>query len=349
MTQRSFPLNAWYVAAWNYEVKKGAMLARTICEKPLVFYRKADGTAVVMDDACWHRLAPLSKGRLAGDNVVCPYHGLVYEPGGRCVHMPSQETINPSAAVRTYPLVERHRYLWIWMGDPALADVDLVPDLHWNDDPEWTGDGTLIELKANYLLGIDNLMDLTHETFVHDGSIGNDAVAEAPFSVTHGERSAQVTRWILNQDPPPFWGAQLGVPGPVDRWQIINFLAPSSVALDVGVAVAGTGAPEGDRSQGVNGYIVNSITPATETTSHYFWSANRNFKLGDMSLTTAWRNAVAGIFKQDEDILELQQEAIARNPDKEFYDLNIDAGGMWARRKVNEMIDAETAGLRRVG
>lgn len=349
MTQRSFPLNAWYVAAWNYEVKKGAMLARTICEKPLVFYRKADGTAVVMDDACWHRLAPLSKGRLAGDNVVCPYHGLVYEPGGRCVHMPSQETINPSAAVRTYPLVERHRYLWIWMGDPALADVDLVPDLHWNDDPEWTGDGTLIELKANYLLGIDNLMDLTHETFVHDGSIGNDAVAEAPFSVTHGERSAQVTRWILNQDPPPFWGTQLGVPGPVDRWQIINFLAPSSVALDVGVAVAGTGAPEGDRSQGVNGYIVNSITPATETTSHYFWSANRNFKLGDMSLTTAWRNAVAGIFKQDEDILELQQEAIARNPDKEFYDLNIDAGGMWARRKVNEMIDAETAGLRRVG
>jgi vanillate O-demethylase monooxygenase subunit len=334
MTQRSFPLNAWYVAAWNYEVKKGAMLARTICEKPLVFYRKADGTAVVMDDACWHRLAPLSKGRLAGDNVVCPYHGLVYEPGGRCVHMPSQETINPSAAVRTYPLVERHRYLWIWMGDPALADVDLVPDLHWNDDPEWTGDGTLIELKANYLLGIDNLMDLTHETFVHDGSIGNDAVAEAPFSVTHGERSAQVTRWILNQDPPPFWGAQLGVPGPVDRWQIINFLAPSSVALDVGVAVAGTGAPEGDRSQGVNGYIVNSITPATETTSHYFWSANRNFKLGDMSLTTAWRNSVAGIFKQDEDILELQQEAIARNPDKEFYDLNI---------------DAETAGLRRVG
>lgn len=347
MDARNYPLNAWYVAAWDHEVKKGALLPRTICDRPVALYRKRDGRPVGIDDACWHRLAPLSKGRLQGDNVVCPYHGLVFEPGGRCVHMPSQETINPSACVRSYPLVERHRYIWIWMGDPALADPGEVPDLHWNDHPEWTGDGYMIPLKANYLLAVDNLMDLTHETFIHAGSIGNEAVAEAPFAVNHGPQRVTVTRWMKEIEPPSFWAAQLGRPGLVDRWQIIHFTAPSTIAIDVGVAVAGTGAPDGDRSQGVNGYVINSITPSTETSSFYFWSICRNYRLLDMRLTTEWREAVRGIFAQDEEILEFQQRAIERNPDKIFYDLNIDAGGMWARRKVATMIDTERGGLRR--
>lgn len=349
MTDRSYPLNAWYAVSWDHELAKARMLARTICAKPLLFYRKRDGMAVAMDDACWHRLAPLSKGHVVGDNVVCPYHGLVYEPGGRCVHMPSQETINPAACVRTYPLVERHRLAWVWMGDPVAADPALIPDLHWNDDPNWTGDGRTLHLKANYLLAVDNLMDLTHETFVHAGSIGNDAVAEAPFQVNHGPGHAQVTRWILNQDPPGFWGDQLGKPGPVDRWQIIRFTAPSTVSLDVGVAPAGSGATEGDRSEGVNGQITFAITPESETTTHYFWSANRNFRIDSVSLTTIWRDGVGKIFAQDEDILEAQQRAIDANPDKVFYDLNIDAGGAWARRKVDEMLARERGGLRSVG
>lgn len=341
MTERSYPLNAWYVAAWDHETKQGSMTTRTICDKPIILYRKKDGTPVAMDDACWHRLLPLSKGRLDGDNVVCGYHGVVFEPGGRCVHMPSQETINPSACVQTYPLVERHRYIWIWMGDPALANPDKVPDLHWNQDPEWTGDGYMIELKANYKLAIDNLMDLTHETFVHAGSIGNAAVAEAPFQVSHKDDRVTVTRWMENIEPPGFFAAQMGSTDPVDRWQIIQFQLPSTIAIDVGVATAGTGAPQGDRSQGVNGYVLNSITPSTETTSYYFWSICRNYQLDNMRLTTEWREAVSGIFAQDEEILEYQQKAIERNPDKVFYDLNIDAGAMWARRKIDQMIAQE--------
>ena len=342
MTDRSYPLNAWYVIAWNHEVKRASMVARTICDKPIVTYRKQDGTPVALDDACWHRLVPLAMGHLKGDNVVCGYHGLVYEPGGRCIHMPSQDTINPSASVRSYPVVERHRFVWIWMGDPALANHDLVPDLHWNDDPDWTGDGVMMEVNANFRLVVDNLMDLTHETFVHSGSIGNDAVAEAPFSVEHSGDGATVTRWMHDIVPPPFWASQLGKPGNVDRWQIIRFQGPSTVAIDVGVAVAGTGAPDGDRSQGVNGYILNSITPSTETKSYYFWSVCRNYRIKDVSLTTQWREATKMIFGQDEAILNAQQEAIDRNPDKVFYDLNIDVGAMWARRKIDQMIERES-------
>ncbi|MAT99834.1 MAG: Rieske (2Fe-2S) protein [Anaerolineaceae bacterium] len=338
--EQSFPLNAWYAVAWDVELKR-ALLPRTICSRPLVLYRKADGTAVALEDACWHRLLPLSKGWLNGDDVTCGYHGLVFNADGRCVFMPSQETINPSACVRSYPIVEKHRFVWVWLGDPALADPAKVPDLHWNDDPEWAGDGQLIYLKCDYRLVVDNLMDLTHETFVHAGSIGNQAVAEAPFDVTHTENHATVTRWMLNIDPPPFWAAQLGKPGKVDRWQIIHFEPPCTIAIDVGVAPAGTGAPEGNRSQGVNGFVLNTITPETETSCHYFWAFCRNYRLKDQRATTELREGVARIFQQDEDVLEAQQRAMVANPGREFYNLNIDAGAIWARRLIDNMLAEE--------
>jgi vanillate O-demethylase monooxygenase subunit len=340
MDAPAYPLNAWYAAAWDVEVKR-SLLARTICDRRLVLYRTQYGKPVALADACWHRLVPLSRGHLRGDEVVCAYHGLVFDPNGRCTHMPSQETINPSACVRAYPVAEKHRFVWIWPGDPALADPAKIPDLHWNLDPGWTGDGRLIHAKCDYRLVIDNLMDLTHETFVHGSSIGNAAVAETPFDVTHGERTATVTRWMEDIEPPPFWRAQLGKPGNVDRWQIIRFEAPATVVIDVGVAVAGTGAPQGDRSQGVEGRVLNTITPETGGTCHYFWAFARNYRRDEQALTTQICDGVASIFREDEIVLEAQQIAIAENPDKIFYNINIDAGSMWARRLIDKMIAAE--------
>ena len=336
----TFPRNAWYAVAWDVEVTH-ELFPRTICNEPLVMYRRNDGQVIVLQDACWHRLLPLSKGWLNGDQVVCGYHGLRFNSEGRCTHMPSQDTINPAANVKSYPVVEKHRYIWVWMGDPALADESKVPDLHWNDDPNWEGDGKMIHVNCNYRLVVDNLMDLTHETFVHAGSIGDDAVAEAPFEVTHTEDTATVTRWMIDIDPPPFWKAQLGRPGRVDRWQIIHFEAPATIAIDVGVALHNTGAPQGDRSQGVNGYVLNTITPETDTTCHYFWSFCRNYDLGNQRHTHELREGVSRIFAQDEDILEAQQKAIDDNPGREFYNLNIDGGAMWARRITDDMVARE--------
>ncbi len=130
------PLNAWYAAAWDHEVNSMGLLARTIASTPMALYRTSDGRPVALADACWHRLAPLSMGRLVGnDEVQCPYHGLRFNSAGRCTHMPAQETINPSAMVPSYPAVERHRYVWVWLGDATQADADLIPDMHQMDDP----------------------------------------------------------------------------------------------------------------------------------------------------------------------------------------------------------------------
>jgi vanillate O-demethylase monooxygenase subunit len=335
-----FPLNAWYVAAWDVEVRR-ELLPRTICNKHLVLYRRRDGVPVALEDACWHRLLPLSRGRIIEDEVICGYHGLRYDHDGRCTFMPSQATINPSACVRSFPTIQKHRFVWIWPGDPAMADPALVPDLHWNHDPDWAGDGGTIYVKCNYKLVVDNLMDLTHETFVHGGSIGQAAVAEVPFVTRHGEKIVEVTRWMRDVEPAAFWAAQLGKPGTVDRWQIIRFEAPCTIDIDVGVAPAGSGAPEGDRSQGISGRVLNTITPETDRTCHYFWAFARDYKLKDQALTTETRNAVAGIFHEDEIILEAQQKAIEEHPNKIFYNINIDSGAVWARRVIDRMIELE--------
>ncbi|MBB3134471.1 vanillate O-demethylase monooxygenase subunit [Rhizobium pisi] len=342
MKRPTFPLNAWYAAAYDVELKR-ALLPRTICNKPIVLYRKENGTPAALADACWHRLVPLSFGRLDGDNVVCGYHGLEYDETGRCVYMPSQDTINPSACVKSYPVAEKHRFVWIWPGEPALADPALIPDMHWNDDPDWAADGKLIEVKCDYRLVVDNLMDLTHETFVHGSSIGDRAVAESPFEANHSDRFAYVTRWMHDIDPPPFWRKQYGKPGKVDRWQIIRFEAPCTVTIDVGVAAAGTGAQQGDRSQGVNGYVLNTITPSTDNTCLYFWAFARNYDLHNQARTHELREGVAAVFGEDEAVLQAQQIAIEANPDHQFYNLNIDAGTMWARKLIDRMIDRETS------
>jgi vanillate O-demethylase monooxygenase subunit len=342
----TFPSNAWYAAAYDVEAGRH-LLGRTVAGRKMVIYRRADGSAVALEDACWHRLLPLSLGRLEGDEVVCGYHGLVFNGDGVCTHMPSQETLNPSACVHAFPIVERHRFLWVWPGDPALADPATIPDLHWMNAEGWAGDGKVIHVKCDYRLVIDNLMDLTHETFVHGSSIGNRAVAEAPFVATHGDRTATVTRWMEGIEPPPFWAGQIrharGYVGKVDRWQIIRFEAPCTVAIDVGVAEAGTGAPQGDRSRGVNGYVINTITPETETTCHYFWAFARNYALGEQRLTHELREGVARIFREDEVVLEAQQRSIDENPGRRFNNLNIDSGALWSRRLIERMIERETA------
>jgi phenylpropionate dioxygenase-like ring-hydroxylating dioxygenase large terminal subunit len=340
-----WPKNCWYAAAYDVELKR-ELVGRRIGGHSLVLYRREDGAPVALENACWHRLMPLSEGKIEGDNVACGYHGLVYNSEGRCVFMPSQKTINPAARVRSYPVAEKHRFVWVWTGDPALADPDKIPDLHWNDDPDWAGDGKLIHLDCGYKLIVDNLMDLTHETFVHGASIGQRSITEVPFEVTHGPDSATVTRWMRDVDPPPFWKMQLewklgGPAGKVDRWQIIHFEAPSTIAIDVGVAPVGTGAPEGDRSAGVNGFVLNTMTPETERSCHYFWAFVRNYNLGDQRITTLIREGVSGVFGEDEEVLAAQQEGVDDHPDKQFYNLNIDGGAMWARRLIDKMLADE--------
>ena len=338
------PQNGWYAAAWDREVGRTPTAVR-VNGTPLVLYRTEDGRAVALADACWHRLAPLSMGKLVGrDGIRCPYHGIVYDSAGRCTSMPAQEVLNPSATVPSYPVVERHRFVWVWLGDPYLAKADEVPDMHQMD--EWAGDGETIALQCNFQLVLDNLMDLTHEEFLHTSSIGGENISTSEFDVVHDGNSVTLSRWMIDIPPVPFMAAQMrnkfpGFDGNVDRWQIIHYRYPSTICIDVGVAKTGTGAPQGDRSQGINGYVMNTITPETDTTCRYHWAWMRNYLMNSQLLTTQIRDGIRHVFTEDTAMLQAQQKAIDANPDYEFYNLNIDAGGMWIRRLLTRQLEAE--------
>ena len=335
-----FLRNCWYVTAWDHEVGRD-MMARTICDEPVVLYRREDGAPVALADRCVHRRTPLSLGKLIGDRVRCPYHGLEYDPTGQCVRIPGQTAIPPGAEVKRYPVIERYHWIWIWLGNPALADPALITDFHWTDDHDWRAKGERLDLEGNYLLLVDNLLDLSHLTFIHATTLGTDAIAETPMKAERGERMVRVTRWIMDSPAPPFFAKAGGFTGNIDRWQIIEFTPPSFVRLDVGGALAGTGAREGDRSQGITMRNLNAITPETETTTHYFWAQAHDFGIDDPKMTELLFQNVHTAFLEDLEIIKAQQETIDTDPGAPTIDVSADGGGIQARRMVERLIDAE--------
>jgi phenylpropionate dioxygenase-like ring-hydroxylating dioxygenase large terminal subunit len=340
-----FMQNAWYAAAWDREVGR-TPLARRICDKPLVLYRRADGAPVALEDMCCHRMLPLSHGKLDGDRLVCGYHGLTFDSTGACVAVPSQDTVPPAARVRAYPLVERHRFVWVWIGDAALADPDLVPDLHWNDDPAWAGDGELIHADCDYRLLIDNLLDLTHETYVHASSIGDARLPSSPVVFSGEGDGATVSRWIFDHPPAPFYRnilARRGYTGNCDRWQIVSFVAPCNVVVDAGVAEVGSGAERGDRSTAIDTRIINCLTPSAPGKCLYFWSHVRSFAIDDEQLTRTLVAAGAKIFAEDKIVVEAQQRRMDEFPDNKMLNINLDVASVRVRR----MIEAGAAGVKR--
>src|SRR3954467_6014985 len=145
-----FIKNTWYVAAWDKEVTTEGMFARTIIGVPVLMYRTSGGQLVALEDRCCPRGAPLSKGKREGDCVRCMYHGLKFDATGQCIEAPAQPRIPPKAKVRTFPVVQQHRWIWIWMGDPAKADPELIPQTPWLDHPDWRGLDGYIHYDVNY-------------------------------------------------------------------------------------------------------------------------------------------------------------------------------------------------------
>ena len=342
-----FLRNCWYVAAWDTEVRRLELMRRLLLEQPIVLYRASDGRPVALEDRCAHRHAQLSMGRLKGDNIECRYHGLTFDPSGACVHIPWQETIPPAARVRSYPLVERYHWIWIWMGDPALADPEAIEDFHWMDDPGWRWKGETLRVNGNYMLIIENLCDLAHLPYLHKTSLGGTAIPtnEIPVKTEREGNRVRVERWVLDTPSPPYFRLLAGFDEDqrVDRWMNLEFSPPAMVRLDIGAARAGTGAMEGDRSQGITTRNLNAVTPETARTSHYFWAQAQDFAGDDPSLTDLDFNLVHNAFLEDLAIIEGQQKNIDLAPGVRRLDIRTDAGAIQAARIVEKLIAEESA------
>lgn len=337
----TFIRNRWYVAAWDNEVGD-ELLSRKMCGENILMYRVADGSVVAMRDACPHRLLPLSMGFREGDDIRCRYHGLLIGPDGTPREMPLvNDPVNKKICTPSYQVVEKHRFVWIWIGERDKANPDLIPDFWPCSTEGWVFDGGYMGVACDYRLFIDNLMDLTHETYVHQGTIGQKELMQAPLETSVDGNRVTLSRWMPEVENPPFWRENLGQDGLVDRWQVCHFLEPCSVLIDVGVAPAGTGATIEKHDQGVRGFVIDSMTPETETSCHYFWGMARNFDTDDQSVTERIKVGQDTIFNEDIEVLERQQKSIADNQDLPLRVLNIDSGGAHARRIIERLIKEE--------
>ena len=341
-----FLKNTWYVACMPDDFQDKP-LGRKICGESMVFYRGAQGQAVALEDFCPHRGAPLSLGFVKDGNLVCGYHGLEMGCEGKTIAMPGQR-VRGFPAIRSFPVVERYGFVWVWPGQADKASEDLIPKFEFFDNPAWAYGGGLYHIACDYRLMVDNLMDLTHETYVHASTIGQKEIDEVPCVTTTEGDHVTTSRFMENISAPPFWkmalrGNKLADDVPVDRWQICHFTPPSHVMIEVGVAHAGHGgyhAPDHVKAYSV---VVDFITPETETSIWYFWGMARKFQPQDTALTASIREGQGKIFSEDLQMLELQQKNLLAHPTRELLKLNIDAGGVQSRRVIDRLLAQELA------
>jgi phenylpropionate dioxygenase-like ring-hydroxylating dioxygenase large terminal subunit len=330
--------NTWQVAGFASEIKH-EILARRFCNEPVILWRTQAGEAVAMEDRCPHRRAPLSIATLHGDEVRCGYHGMGFNKDGKCVHVPGQDSAPGNALVRTYPLVERYRLIWIWLGDASLADPALVPDLHWMDHEGWVSSDGYHQMKANYRLVTDNLLDLSHETYVHKETIGNGAVADAPVQVKLDRgRIIRAHREMPNIDPPPFFAHCLNYTGKINRWQIAIYMPPGMHMTEAAVHPVGT-----PREKAFLMRALHLLTPETDDTTHYFWGVCRNFRIDEPELTASIYKGVRHTFDEDKFVLELQAARLREDgdPPVPMATIKVDAAPIQGRRLLASLVEKE--------
>jgi phenylpropionate dioxygenase-like ring-hydroxylating dioxygenase large terminal subunit len=339
--------NCWYAAMWAETVKTGEITPITLLDQNLVFYRNAAGTAVAMDDLCPHRLAPLSLGKLLPDgNLQCGYHGLEFAPDGQCVKNPhGAGKVPTNCKVNTYRVAEKHTLLWIWMGD-AIPNENLIPEFTYLDKDSGydVGCRDTIVMETGYRNIVDNLMDLSHASFLHDGLLGNSDTIWADIQVTQEGNSVTVQRDMNGVKPPLLRDLLFKRDGePVNMWAKIRWTPPGAVLNDVG-----TYAPGDDRINYSGQIGCHILTPATATRTLYHTAAARQGPLGavadegDEALKLRIAELRRFAFQeQDDPMLKAQQENIRRHPKVKPVLLEIDAGPVRCQRILDGLIAAE--------
>ncbi|MEO7338897.1 MAG: Rieske 2Fe-2S domain-containing protein [Caldimonas sp.] len=342
--------NLWYVAGASDEFKQGSLVGQSIVGFPLVLWRADGGEVVAFDGRCCHNKMPLASGRLLGDGTLeCAYHGLCFDSAGKCVKIPSQpgRPIPSRARLRPYPIVEQDGLVWIWMGDDAPTDLQppRIPELASSD---WdTVQVQNAEVPTNYLLLIENLLDISHFYPLHDGNIGDIANSEIPVEFMHepiqGNRSVASRRQASSYRHPPYLEDFFGY-SVVDRIHTHKMISPAIVRVDLRCAPPGELETTAER-----GYILtHTITPVDER--HHRWRVFSTCRAGhrwpaDPSVSTAQRVAdqFPSVIAQDFWALAEQQRMIDI-PDAHYageMHLRSDTGILKAREIVREMVAAE--------
>ena len=317
MSDQSNPFlyNCWYAAAWSHEVAIAEKLARMYLEIPIVIYRGESGKCFALDNRCCHRGAPLSLGRVESDCIRCMYHGMKYDTKGKVIEIPGQDFIGPNHKVQSFPVVEKGNLLWIWMGDPKLADANHIHDYGPLSDSSWRGfeKEAYLHYEANWMLIVDNLADFSHLAFVHTNTLGG---SEDYAFITHPEVEKlkdgfKLVRWNRNDSPAPYHAkVNPDLPEKLDRCNSVQMIVPGTFLMSTVMAPVGWD-PEGNNYDGVKQYRnCQFMTPETRSTTHFFWNYLHNYRTDDPNISRSLQDSLLEGFMEDKEIIEAQQKML---------------------------------------
>jgi phenylpropionate dioxygenase-like ring-hydroxylating dioxygenase large terminal subunit len=343
----NYTRNDWYVACTERDLAGGGPVAASILGEGIVIWRSGD-RIVVFEDRCVHRAAALSLGRCEGVHLRCMYHGLLFDDAGLVVEIPGQDVIPPNARVRSYPVAVRHGWVWGWMGDPARADPEMLPGFYPGVDLHHfvTGHGVL-DFAADSRLISDNLLDFSHLPFVHESSFRSPPDwAHSTMKMEQLDRGMRFERWIENAEGNHLFDSQ--PTEPFDSWLGYDYLVPGVLLMWSGIFRGGSaraadfGRP--DFSQAIGQVLVNiqAITPTTERSSRYHFTAGAHRELGDgEKIVDPLVDVITRAFLEDKRMIEAQQRVLDRDPQRPIMPTTHDRGVTLYNRLRARLIAAE--------
>ena len=333
-----FPLNCWYALGWAHEVTADVILARRVADVALIAFRDADGAVTALEDRCCHRQAPLSSGRLEGDGIRCGYHGMKFAPDGACIEVPGQKHVPSTFKVQSYPTIEHHDVVLVWLGDQPPEPASALPDFYWHGSDEWSMRPSHIHVKANYQLIIDNILDFSHLTWLHGASFGTASAASTIGEVTKMPGGVQVRYFYPNTPITPFHTRLSGYDGPVDREHVITWQAPAMEHTAARFWPVG----KSDERPLLEFRTSHFLSPETETTTNYFWThANRADIASDEQMDLTYDVVSRAFAEEDRPIIEAQQRNI--NVDRPMRPAVWDEALTIARREIARLVAADQA------
>jgi phenylpropionate dioxygenase-like ring-hydroxylating dioxygenase large terminal subunit len=337
-----FLKNGWYCAGWMHELDAGP-IARRMLDEPVLVFRAADGAAVAVQGRCPHRFAPLHRGTIAGDTITCPYHGLVFDKAGQCIHNPHGDGELPkNADLRNYPVVENQGVVWVWLGDPTLAASTPVVDTGFAVDPGYATAFGYLSVDAHYQLIIDNLLDLTHPAILHVNSISSPEYMGEKMQHRFRQEGTVIHSDYLFKDVAaspglaPLWGDRRS-----DVRAMMALYPPSNLMLDFRMNEV-----DGPMDEGLFMPTAHLLVPESETRTHYFYAMGRNAQIDDHGLNAIIAEVARKAFaEEDEPMIRGCQEMMGTH---DLFSLKptmlkTDVAAVRARLLLDKLIAEEAA------
>lgn len=337
--------NAWYCAGWDYEVSqsKKAIIEKKIAGERIVLYRKQNGNMVAMEDRCPHRQAPLSLGKKEGDSLRCMYHGIKFSPSGDCEEIPGQDEIPARACVRVFPVVEKDSWIWVWMGDPEKADVNLIAHAVGPDHPDYNIKTSYVRINSDYRLELANLADLTHSSFVHEDTfaMGWAQVHSKPVHQTL-DRGIKTDIWVRSAPLPKFASHMFPQGFLCDAHFSVTQTVPCNWILHFRVFQAGRNTDgESDGQLLFDSWSCQAVTPRDENTVDYYYSWGASKATDFPGFSDMLLEGINEAFGEDREMLEAQHKRIAEKPNAPKISIAADAGPTRMLSVLNKLLKAE--------